>query len=253
MKRRALIIYCDNTPSGKLRGTIRDAQNVKSFLTSLAGGEWRNDEIGFLRNPTGLRVKTVVNSFMKDADYTFTVFSGHGFININAGFKQYLELANGNMPLDGLITNAHKQTIIVDACREYFSAHRESLLEEESSFLGDVEHLDRPSTRLIFDNAVKASGKGINVLYSASQSETALDTPSGGAFLFSLLQYAQNWSITRSRFSYLPMDTALIRAKRHMYQKFDTNQNPTIRAKRGAKLFPIAVKFPHKPIWLELV
>ncbi len=253
MKRRALIIYCDNTPSGKLRGTIKDAQNIKTFLTSLAGGEWRNDEIGFLRNPTSLRVKNAVNSFMKNADYTFTVFSGHGFINIKDGHQQYLELINGNIPLNRLITNAQKQTIIVDACREYFSAHHESLFIEESSFLGDIQHLERPSTRRIFDNAIKQAGKGINILYSASRNETALDTPSGGAFLFSLLYYAQKWSVTRNKFSYLPTNTALIRGAKIMYQKFDTNQKPIISSKLGHSFFPLAVKFPHKPMWLKLI
>lgn len=253
MKRRALIIYCDDTNSGKLSGAVRDAQNLKSFLMSIAGGEWRNDEIGFLRNPSDSRVKGAVNSFMKNADYTFTVFSGHGFINTDDGFKQYLELNNKNIPLKDLITNSQKQTIIVDACRNYYSPHKESLLEEYSSFLGDAEHFERPSTRNIFDNIIKKASKGISVIYSSSHQQNSLDTPSGGAFLFSLLSYAQNWSSTRSNFAYLPLNTALTRAKSLMYSKFDTVQRPIMSAKSGINHFPLAVKLPAKPAWLELI
>lgn len=253
MKRRALIIYCDNTASGKLPGAVQDARNLNAHLKSLAGGEWRNDEVGFLRNPTDMRVKKVVNSSMKNADYTFTVFTGHGFIHKDDGFKQYLELNNRSIPLKNLITNSKKQTIIVDSCRGYYSTHRESLLQEQSSFLGDVQHLEQPSTRLIFDNAVRKADKGVSVLYSASVNQTALDTPSGGAFLFSLLQYAQNWSATRSHYTYLPYDTALTRSRTLMYNKFDTKQKPVMNIGPRNFHFPIAVKFPRQPTWLQLL
>jgi hypothetical protein len=252
MKRRALIIYCDDTPSGPLTGTVRDAHNLNAFLKSLAGGEWRNDEVGFLRNPTDARVKTVVNSFMKNADYTFTVFSGHGFVDRSNKFKQYVELSNKSVPLRNLLSNAKRQTIIADACRGFYSAHRESLLEEYSSFIGDVEHLEQPSTRRFFDSAVKKADKGVSVLYSASLNETALDTPSGGAFLFSLLSYAQSWSSTKSHYTYLPHHTALTRAKKLMYEKFDTNQRPILNSTPRDFHFPLAVKFPTSPSWLNL-
>ncbi|HXD93866.1 MAG TPA: caspase family protein [Bacteroidia bacterium] len=252
MKRKALIVYCDNTPSGHLAGTVMDAHNINSYLKSIAGGEWRTDEIGFLRNPTSIKLRRAVNFFMKDSDYTFIVFSGHGFMNLNDGGKQYLELYDANVPITRLVTNALKQTIIVDACRNYYSAHRERLTEEYSSFIGDIEHLERPSTRHIFDSAVRKAGKGISVLYSSSRKENALDTPSGGAFLFSLLSYAQFWSTTNSHFTYLPVNSALQRATTLMYQKFDTTQKPVMNKRTGVYHFPLAVKLPSYPSWLKL-
>lgn len=70
MIRRALIIYCDNTPSDPLPGPVQDNANYRKFLTSYLGGEWHSSEIRSLQNPTKLQVEQARQNFMKGADYT---------------------------------------------------------------------------------------------------------------------------------------------------------------------------------------
>ncbi len=220
---------------------------------SMEGGDWRKSEIGFLRNPTVLKVKNAVNTFLKNSDYTFVVFSGHGFINTDENNRQYVELLNGDISIRSLITNAPRQTIIIDACRGYYSPQKESLLEKYSALTGDVEHFEKFSTRALFDKCVLQAEKGLTVLYAASRNESALDTPSGGAYLFSLLSYAQAWAQTNSRYSFLPLRTAHVRAKKLMLATFDTIQKPSMNSEKRINYFPIAVKIPVKrPKYLEL-
>ena len=99
MKRSALIIYCTNTASGPLAGPMRDAGNLQLFLMSAAGGHWKKDEITFLKNPSSFRVKNAVREFLANSDYTFIVFSGHGYIDSDDDYQQYVELSNTSIPI----------------------------------------------------------------------------------------------------------------------------------------------------------
>src|SRR4051812_32718125 len=108
-ERRALIIYCDNTRSGRLVGPLRDKDNFLDFLCSRLGGEWIEDEIRALNNPTSFEVKQKVNTFLAGADYTFIIFTGHGFIDTHDHW-QYIELADQSVPASVLRTTAKRQT-----------------------------------------------------------------------------------------------------------------------------------------------
>ena len=242
MKRKALIIYCNDTPSGELRGPYQDAVNLRTFLMSMLGGEWYESEIGFLKNPTSALVRQAVRTYLSGADYTFVVFSGHGFINTDENNRQYIELADDSIPIGSLISKAPRQTMIIDACRGYYSPTRASLSVFEG--IGDIHHFEEASTRQIFDNAVLKAEKGLTIMYAASRNESALDTNKGGAYLFSLIAYANRWEKTNRKFRVLPLNTANTRATELMHQTFETIQNPVINAEKRINHFPFAVMYP---------
>lgn len=241
MSRRALIIYCDNTPSKPLVGPIADRNNFFRFLTSPLGGSWDEGEIVPLRNPTITRVKNAIRR-LNGADYTFIIFTGHGEVRQKSiNNIQYLELSDGDISVLELRSTAPKQTIIVDACRGYakdtdieFAKAMEHL--EESGFAG------RESTREIFDSWLNQCENGLVVLYAASEDETALDTPNGAAYLLSLLICAEAWAETDKKYSVLPLNIVHEWAVAFVSENFETIQVPEIKGQKRRNFFPFAVK-----------
>lgn len=239
MIRRALIIYCNDTESGELDGPPHDNQNFCDYLTSSLGGNWYDEEIRSLQNPSSVQVSNAISRFLNGADYTFIIFTGHGYINLDDRKRQYVELTNGDIPVSNLRTTAKRQTLIVDACRGFFSPAREL-----TKAFGDVfEHFTgKPNTRKIFDNAVLKAEEGWTVLYAASRNQTALDTEEGAAYLLSLLEVAENWGETNKRHNILPINVAHERAKTYLSENFDTIQVPSQNAEKRINHFPFAVK-----------
>ena len=81
MKRRALILFCTDTESGHLDGPEYDNKNYKDFLTSHLGGDWYDNKILSIKNPTSIKVSNAMTQFLNGAEYTFIIFSGHGYLN----------------------------------------------------------------------------------------------------------------------------------------------------------------------------
>lgn len=52
MNRKALIIYCDDIESGFLSGPTVDNTNFRNYLTSYCRGDWYENEIKSLNNPS---------------------------------------------------------------------------------------------------------------------------------------------------------------------------------------------------------
>jgi len=242
MNRRALIIYCDNTRSGKLSGPTHDNVNLRDFLTQNIGGDWYPEEIKSLRNPTSLTVRDNISSFLSGADYTFIIFTGHGGIN-TIDDKQYIELLDTDIPIQQLKTNAKRQTVIIDACRGYYTETLEDLRESKSiNFaIGGI----LKSTRTIFDNAILLSEEGLTVLFAASENQTALDTNKGAAYLLSLLSEAYNWEYTDRKYSIFGLDVAHEMAADYMNDNFDTIQVPTMNEEKRKRYYPFAVKYSN--------
>lgn len=240
MKRRALIIYCDNTPSGALVGPSYDNMHYRAFLQSKLGGEWTDKEILSMRNPTSALVIRGVKEFLNDADYTFTIFTGHGFINKDDNNRQYIELANKSIAISNLLTNARRQTLIIDACRGYYSPYEELIKgfsEQYKHFIGDPH-----STRHTFDNAVLRAEEGLTILYAASENQTALDTGNGAAYLISLLKTAELWEQVNKTNNILTLKQAHDYAKVYVLKKFDTIQEAIMNSEKRILHFPFAVK-----------
>lgn len=240
MKRRALIIFCDETESGSLPGPYQDYINLKNFLTSNLGGDWEEDEIFALHNPTKFEVYSAVINFLSEADYTFTIFSGHGFMD-RPGGKQYVELLDDSISILDLRSNAKRQTLIIDACRGFVT---DSITEQK--MFGDVyeSFIGPTSTRAIFDRAVMAAEQGLTILYAASENETALDTPSGAAYLLSLLEVTDVWSKSNEVDHIITLKSVHIQAAKYLVRHFDTIQQPSMNVEKRMKYYPFAVKHP---------
>lgn len=240
MIRRALIIYCDNTASGELYGPPQDNINYCSYLQNNLGGKWSSDEILPLPNPTSKEVITAKNLFLKGADYTFIIFSGHGFLNVDDRNRQYVELLDENISISNLISNAKRQSLIIDACRGFYSPTEEMLkgiTESYDYFTGDPF-----STREIFDRAVLRADEGLTVLYAASINQTALDTDNGGAYLLSLLRISELWEEKDKKNNILDIKVTHDFASKYISTHFDTIQIPTMNREKRFRHFPFAVK-----------
>lgn len=242
MKRRALIIYCGNTSSGRLAGPVQDVLNYRNFLGSMLGGDWMENEIEILKDPSSGLVKRTVNTFQKGAGYTFTVFTGHGFINVAEKGRQYIELSDTCIPIRSLITDSRRQTMVFDACRGFYRPTRERI--EEYAAISGIEHLEEASTRRIFDNAVMKADEGLSIMYAANVNESALDTNKGGAYLFSLLAYTEIWKAVNKKAHILPLNLAHTRGKALMYKKFNTIQRPVMNKEKRVRHFPFAAMYP---------
>lgn len=243
MKRRALIIYCDNTQSGNLPGTIHDNNNYVSFLQSKIGGQWHFSEIHSLRNPLFEEVLEEVELFLNGADYSFVIFSGHGLISLDEKYPkgQYIELQNGNLSINRLKTTTKRQTLIIDACRGIYTPIKYNLkpFSEYLPFIGDPFEL---KTRDIFDDAVMQAEEGISVFYSASRNQSALDTESGGAYLFSLLKTSEFWEETDTMNNVLDLKSAHNIASAYLRANINPDQRPVMNREKRLRNFPFAVK-----------
>ena len=243
MKRRALIVYCDKTPSGELDGPSYDYSNFVEFLTSPLGGGWYKNEILGLHNPTEQDVMTLGRSFLDGADYTFTIFTGHGYIRKSESCNcQYVELADKEISIRKLKSTSPRQLLIIDACRRY-QIVTEGIKKIASAHesLRNFSVITEMSRRL-FNKQISNSEYGITVLYAASENESALDTDKGAAYLLSLLDAAKQWE-KESTDSVLSVKDAHLRAKKILNFKFGDNtlQQPTMNQEKRKEYFPFAI------------
>lgn len=243
MRRKALLIICNNTSSGFLSGPSADATNMVNHLTSPIGGQWYlNGEIEILNNPTLYQARYTIHNYLRHSDYSLFVFSGHGYINTDDRNLQYMELANGDLSIEEVITDVPRQSIIIDACRGFESPiadeMQKSFSQRDESLSGDIF-----STRQLFEQCVLSCAKGFSICYSASEDESATDSQKGGAYLFSLLRICELWSNQDSLNQQLPLQQAHSYAINYMRKNFLTRQNPIMKKERRKRYFPLAVKY----------
>ena len=241
MKRRALIIYMTDSPSGKLADPVFDYSNMYNFLISNLGGNWYSNEILAIENPTKRQVKEAVFE-MADSDYAFIVFSGHGEFEQDTKL-QYIELMDDEVSINELKVKTRRQTIIIDACRGFFSM-RERLLEKSKVFSMASESLHHEiSTRELFDKKLANTEEGLTVLYAASENQTALDTDTGAAYISSLLEVAEKWGRFSNKMTELNIKDAHEKAIDYLYDNFVTNQIPVMNKEKRLRYYPFAVKY----------
>jgi hypothetical protein len=145
-----------------------------------------------------------------------------------------------NISISNLISNAKRQSLIIDACRGYYSPTEEilkCLTESHQYFSGDPF-----STREIFDRAVLRAEEGLTVLYAASKNQTALDTDNGAAYLLSLLRIAELWETNDKKNNILNLKVTHDFATKYVSTQFDTIQVPTMNREKRLRHFPFAVK-----------
>lgn len=245
MIRRALIIFCNNTESGELPGPNVDNSNLRNFLTSQIGGEWQSNEVLSLSNPTIREVRNAVIKFLNIADYSFVVFSGHGWINTDENNKQYLEVSDGDISINDIISYSTRQTIIIDACRGFISPLNESLSKGLGRAVISYSSTSI-STRQLFDSVVMRAEEGLTVLFSASENQSSIDSAKGGAYIYSLLAVSRNWFRTDKINNIFTIKNAHQLGITFMNYNFITKQKPVMNSEKRMRYFPISVKFIPK-------
>ena len=242
MMRRALII---GAPDDSIPGVMKDMASYRNFLLSPLGGAWTSDEIVTLTSPTKASVQTHVDA-LSDAEYSFTVFAGHGrhLVPSNATIIQIQP--NIEMDSSELRQGAEKHTLILDCCR--LSSLRK-LTEDRMFAKADQRGLTLNATecRRYFDQQISESAKGLVVLFSCSVDETAGESEErGGYYSSSLILAAEEWkrgsktdlSKEYAIFSVLKAhEAATLRVK----GLSGNRQNPTVEHPRVEKFFPFAV------------
>lgn len=246
MKRKALIIYCDNTPSGELYGPSQDFKNYNKFLKSNLGGEWYEDEIIPLYNPSSSILISTIRLHLDLVDYSFIIFTGHGFINANDNYKQYIELLNESIPIILLKTRAKKQTLIIDACRGHYN-YQQHLIKGLGESILNANGNNLESTRKLFDLEIINADEGWSVLYSSSENQTSLDTYNGGAYLISLIEAAKIWKSNDNQSNVLTLRDCHEMASRYLLANFATSQTPKMEREKRLFYYPFAIK--PKMIW----
>jgi len=195
MKRRALLF--GNT--GGLNGVKVDLDNYCKFLLSDTGGQWYEDEITILMNPTrNLLLSTITALKFQQPDYVIVIFSGHGAYSRGT----VLELnSNGDCVNEAELRNiAPRQLLIFDCCRNVIV---ESALEQKTSarsaFLGDLSS----PIRQMYNIRIMQSIEQQSSLYACSIGESSYDTNKGGVYSISFLssltpEYNQRFKLVSS-------------------------------------------------------
>jgi hypothetical protein len=215
-----------------LSGVNYDLINYNTYLQSGIGGSWLPAEIEILKNKTRAEIKAYIDSTY--ADYTFIVYSGHGFVDRASGVT-YMCVKDGFLSEKILNTHSNRQTLIFDCCRSL-----ENLSEDTSGFFGRMQSLEKGgivkskqriinNSRIRFNRALEKSSFGKFKAYACLIGETSGDNPnSGGVFLTELLKVANSFGhINSTQCGWMDIRVATRFTIRNLINNPFTNQNPT--------------------------
>ncbi|MDJ1485980.1 caspase family protein [Cytophagaceae bacterium YF14B1] len=174
--------------SNYLSGVSGDIQNFESFLLSPIGGGWQKEEIvTFPLNPTKRDVLRYLIA-LKQYDYAFVYFSGHGKTQAT-GVSQWQSVQLNQaeeLNITQFQSSAKRQLTIIDACRD---------VEDFSNFSGVSGIWESSSTgeqlvkaRTIYNNCLSKFMPGYLVWYATQLGTTATDDGRGGVFSNSVLR-----------------------------------------------------------------
>ncbi len=194
MTRKALLIGNNTGYQAPtfLKGVNKDLINYSSYLKSGIGGAWvGNTEIKILHNQSRKTILAAIKACQ--ADYSFVVFSGHGYINSRDGLT-YICVSDGHISEDELNTYLYRRTLILDCCREisvtegFIGDIGESFEKGGlSSILGVRRTIKNPRQK--FDNALAASSRGYFTGYACLTDQLSGDNPLlGGVFSSALIR-----------------------------------------------------------------
>ena len=244
MKRRALLIGGPGQPGKNyLSGVERDLANYRAFLCSELGGAWVNGEITSLLSPTESDV-TVAMDRLKDADYSFTVFTGHSFYFEFLKSTMVALQEDVHMSCRDLRMGAKRHTLILDGYR----------VSETAKNLDPLANADRAMPenkglfcRQHFANQIELCPRGLVVLHACdNEQQSAGDIPNkGGRYSLSLLDAARNWFTTSKVSARSGSDTLTIvdahRAAADTVRSWSSiRQDPWIELPESGPYFPFA-------------
>jgi hypothetical protein len=240
MKRQAVLIGAPGSQYSDdyLQGVDFDIKNYIRFLQSPSGGAWDKSEIVAIKNPKGENLLGFIKAIR--ADYVLTIFSGHGAYSYNGQTILAINRTQ-HLTLEALVSSAHKQMLIVDACRSFVDSGISGFLGEElRSF---PSRLTKLQARTIFDTYLKKCENGVVICYSCSEGETSIDSSDGGYFTTSLLDKTQQWVEYHSKFNILPINSAFTLAKNYLINNLTDCQNPQLKTSGKRNYwFPFAIR-----------
>lgn len=248
MKRRAILIEAANlkgqTP---LPGAEVDIKNYKRFLCSIQGGYWFESEIRTLSKPSKRQLLDEIQSAIREADYLFLTFSGHGYMQkINPQYLPPTEKERTMLCINDSetisiaeINPAMKNFLIADSCRGVEDLEK-ALLFEDTLRAAYVKSREETS-RELFDAAVMKAEAGQVIAYSCGVNEAAgEDKNRGGYFSAAMIECARSLTesgLQRAVCGNEVFDLAFGKVKRQA-----ALQNPEYSPGRRLHHFPFAVK-----------
>jgi hypothetical protein len=247
MKRKALLIGGPGMRGrdNYLPGVEKDLANYGAFLKTPLGGTWQPEEINSLLSPSKDEVNTAIGA-LKNVDYSFVVFTGHGFHGKSAD-ETHVELRPGvEMNSIHLRTGAPKHTLILDCCRV---VSKERITEALVKAAADRQlvTLNPSECRKYFDLRISRCAKGLVVIHACGKDETATENENnGGYYSHELIRGAINW---RNEKNIDTSDSLSIRsivrahegAADRVKKLTGGRQNPEIDKPRTEIHFPFAV------------
>jgi hypothetical protein len=198
VKRVAVIIGSNDAVSPPLTGVDADHQNYRSFLTSSAGGAWRDDEIFSIKGAVSADDLMAALAGLANVDFALTVFTGHGFGDEDTGLSYVCLNEDECVPVLDLVTGCPRQLIIADSCRTFLIAA--DLRKGERVVLGETidrraEARYRASCRQLYDRAIMvADASSPQFMYASAIDQPAGDSRRGGLFSTMLLGQATAWA-----------------------------------------------------------
>jgi len=212
MKKKILMIGNTNN----LLGVSVDVSAYYSFFTSPAGGNWYDEEIDILPNPTRYDLLDTINEMRgADYDYVITVFAGHGN---EAGSGTVLAI-NGQgetIEIDDLLDLSQRQLLIFDCCRSY--------ADTDCTVSGaTMLSMSRDPIRQTYEDRIENSAPQEVILFACDEGEKAMGTDDGGEYSQHLL-YATHMILAHSDSPFVSVSKAHYKAVSLM-----TRENPFTR------------------------
>jgi hypothetical protein len=241
ISRQAILI---GAPSVKpvLPGVTVDINDIKRFLLSNKGGDWRADEIVILSDPSSAAVYAQIES-ARYKDYVFITCSGHGEHRVGKGLDETVMYVKENetVSIDRINPKNKRHLVIVDVCRNLVKI--EKMKEVRAAMEAFMEKAAKPfiDYRKIFDNAVMANPEGRIVAYSCNINQSAGDDGNGGVFTQELLASPSSFSPTNNnQYGIVKINQAFEHAKEMTYKK-NAPQTPVFNAGRRMDFYPFAI------------
>ncbi|HEX4113782.1 MAG TPA: caspase family protein [Stellaceae bacterium] len=246
MKFRALIIGNpgEDGADNYCAGVLKDFAFYPQFLASALGGAWEPDEITVLHRPSTLKASIALLE-LASADYSITIFSGHGYTNSEDGAFM-LELKDGH-EIDARELRAYgapKRTVILDCCRQVARV----VVKEERLFkaLAKKAELDPEQCRSFYERRLDECARGLVVQYACAPGEVSNDSSAvGGYYSSSLLLGAREWADANSSdLSTTAHFFSVVNAHKtadELVKQLTDGQNPQIDKPRSGPYFPFGV------------
>lgn len=196
MKRKALIISSYGFENTFMSGIKRDLERYADYLKSPLGGLWYSNEIVVLDHATISTITTEI-SHLNSVDYSFVVFTGHGYIDSINNSTICCLTSSLEINSSALRYGSKRQTLILDCCRQ---VQEKTLICDNAlrNYASKSMKLNYADCRKYFDSELEACPQGLVVLCSCKKNETSeYDPENGGLYTSNLIRNAQRWGDNR--------------------------------------------------------